>query len=625
MTPISAGSRLCEGVRAIDSIVAKSIGVSELARAARIETLQRKFLESEWDKLARQAMKTARAELRKRDGPITVEDQDRVVAVVGRTMAQWAGRVTDRHLKDLREIYELAHIAAARKALGYTDARMDFTTPKRSVEKAEAPAIKPSFDTLDRRALAALEKRQKIWIGKHYDDNVERQVRSSVRTSMPKGIGRIAAGKALDEDLARTLGRVRIPKGFNGSNASYFEGLAAHAATQARASAQLNVFRRTGYTMYEIVNPQDHRTCERCQAMDGHVFYVKDGMTQLSRLARTSTPEGVKRAAPYLSRQRARTMTTGPKGTPKSTRGLARLGIVMSPFHFKCRCNMDVTPDAEPPNPEDIPIKGNAVSVPKKPLMPRVPSEIPLKAPDHETLKPDIAKAIKGWGKAEKTGDYKAVRRHVEGMLKKHWGVTQYRGGGRTVRKMELLPKYKLPKFAGYHDWRGLIVLREDIAEKVLEGFITVRVKGTPTAGLNTLIHEVIHGADRMRSAAYAGGGAVITEVSTELLSRKIAFELSGDTIGNPVFAQAFSRAYQRHIRNVRQVLSEVTDWPLKRIDSEMIRASHLMHTGKAGMATRSPNALVKKWVRNLPGHEDLTATQRNQITKAISTMEKDW
>lgn len=620
--PSNSRSRHYDGIRAADSIVAKAVGVSELAQAARIETLQRKFLEVEWNKLAREAVKGAKDELGKRSGPITKEDQDRALAAVNRAMAKWAGRVTPRHLADVGEIYELAHIAAARKGLGYTDAPMDFTTAKRPVEKAATPTIKPNFDLVDKKALAALKKRQQIWIGDHYGDNVERSVKNSVRDSMKVGAGRAVAGKALGKGLAKTLGRVEVPKGFHGSNASYFEGLAAHSATQARVTAQLNAFNRLGYTMYEVVNPQDHRTCSRCQAMDGHVFYVKDGMAQLERMAGATSPAAAKKANPYLTRSDAKTLAGGPKGNPKSTRGLARRGNALPPYHYKCRCNVDVTPNAVPP--DEVQPKGGVVSIPSKPLAPRPPSPVAYTPPKPEALRPDLKKIEGTWREGMKTGKYSGARSRMESSLKKHFGITQRSTMPKTPLKV--LPTKRMPKELGWRSFGGDMALRQDVARRLPNGLKNMG-KGL-TAGakdVKVLVHECIHGANRTFSAAYVRGGAVITEVSTEVTARRVVFDSLGMTQKSALFdAAPLGTLYQSQIDDVFQAVAKGTGWAPTRAAQEIERASHLMNT-KVATSAHSARAACDDFVKLMPGSAELTATQRTNLAKKLALMHKDW
>lgn len=625
---------LHDGLRATDALVAKALGISELSQAAKIETRSRDLLSAEWDKLADQAVRTALAELKKGKGDVTDAEIDRIERVVARTMEQWPGRVTERYLKSLDEIYELAHIAAARKAYGLTNAKMDFSTP---IQKAElAPVIKPSFDTVDKNALKALKKRQTIWIGNHYSDNVSRTVRETVRsTVIENGRDRAAAGLALRSAMHNTLGKVDIPRGFQGSSYSYFEGLAAHGATTARVQSQLNVFKRTGYTKYEVVNPQDHRTCAICQRLDGHVFYVQDGMEQMSKLSAAKTPDAVKSANPYLTRKDSAKLASGPKGSVKSTRGLVARGNAMPPYHYKCRCNIDVIDKEEPPVPEEPtkpvkPGKPPTIRVPKKPLAPRPESAIPLRPESHAALKKDMTGLSNTWTKAwEGDRDFKKFRKETEAFLQKHWGISKFAGRStsRVASKEMLIDHGTLLRknHAGHHAWDGLVVVRASRAEQIGDGLANAMIqRGVSDAqpGLKTVIHEFIHGADRMTAAAYVRGGAVVTEATTELAARRVVLDMRGKFGKRAATSFPNTGSYSKEIKDVHFHVKYITNWDDKRVMAEVERASVLMHSKATKEVAKSARGVTYNFVENLPGKAELTQAQQIHLAARLEQME---
>jgi hypothetical protein len=638
---------LHDGLRAVDDLVAKALGIGELAQAAKIETRQREFLSAQWKKTSQEAVKAALAMLRSRSGPITAADIGRVTSAVDRAMAAWPKRVTSRHIADLKQIYELAHLAAAKKGLGFTRAKMDYSTATFPVQKA-APSpyvIKPSFNTVDREAVRALTQRQQAWIGEHYAQNVQDAVGQSVKGSLIAGTGREVAGRALKQDLENTLSQVKTPDGFNGSEDSYFEGLAAHSATQARVFSQLNTFDRLGYTTYEIVNPNDHRTCERCQAMDGHVFTVQEGMARLNALSKATTLEAAKKASPYITRSEAAAVAKLPKGNLASSRGLAARGNVMPPFHFKCRCNLDVVSEStappieiiapvEPPKPRTpqtprIPRTPKAkpktvVTVPKEPLPPRSPepSPVPDKV-DIAALRQEIPGLRGAWARASDTGDYKDARKKLEEYMKKYWGISQNPSRLYGAKSYDVTVKEKMRGLNGFFEhYRGIITLRGGIARGVNSDFKQLTAGLRPTHGLRTLIHEITHGANRCTSGvSTSGAGLVLNESITELTARRIAFDMAKHPEAAAV-DYGFSGSYPRYIKAVRDSVERGTSWKSAQAGREIERAALKMNTTATPMAS-TKEEYARSFVKALPSASTLTEDQVEATVKELLKMRK--
>lgn len=340
--------QLYEGLRAADEIVAKAAGVREVARIARIETLLRQYIHGEWLELAKEAAQEAAQQIRRGRGLVTERDTDAVLGAIDRSMSAWARRVTPRFIDDIEAIYRLARVAAHRKGTGQTLGSLQYNTKPFSrtiLTKQLEPELSPSFDVADEEAIEQLRRNQTFWIGQHYDANVRESIGATVReTIVEQGRDRVAAGRLMESIVASQLKLVRIPSGFTGTAKSYFEGLVANAATVARAQGQLRSFDRLGFTRYEIVNPSDRRTCPVCDHMDGKIFTVDQGRALMEEELTASTPDDVRRIHPWLGLTGLKEISqrAGPVGSSDARR-LSDAGFQLPPFHFRCRCTVDVT------------------------------------------------------------------------------------------------------------------------------------------------------------------------------------------------------------------------------------------------------------------------------------------
>jgi len=337
-------TRIYDGLRAVDTLIAKAIRVDELAQTARIETKLREYIAVQWEDLAKQASRTVTARLRKGKGPVTDAEIAPLNKLVDRTMAQWSGRIADRYTEDMRETYELAHIAANKRALGRRKRSMEFTTrpwDTGEVKKAApipAAEIGANFDLVDLANMDAFEDQQLFWIGQHYDENVSKHVHDTARAHIiEQGRGRVEAGKTMQKVVATALNEVRVPGGFNGTAKKYFEGLVANSATVQRVTAEVNSFKRVGIETYTVVNVLDHRTCPICDAMNGKTFKISDADKLVARLRNAKDPTDVKKIQPFMS----------VADSKLSNSALVARGNILSPFHLKCRCSIDITEEEE--------------------------------------------------------------------------------------------------------------------------------------------------------------------------------------------------------------------------------------------------------------------------------------
>lgn len=328
-----------------DDAVAKALMISDVARIARIEVRLREYLLAKWNVRAKQAAKRG-AEIIEAQGKLATVTSS-ALSAIDSAMRQWSRDVEARVKQEVRAIYKLARAAGTKKATGKTKASLYYTligidkptfkAKSKGKGKGKAKEKQDSFNLVDERAVADLEDDAMIWVGRHYDQNIRDTMRKTIGETVASGLGRVDAGKV----LAGALTSVNVPNGFKGTAAQYFEGLAANVATNARVRGQLRSFKGVGVQVFEIINPMDDRTCQTCSQLNGMTFKVSDGLAQMKREAAAKNPDEVKRAHPWLSHAKISSIFS--KGGKS---GLVGAGVVLPPYHFRCRCTIDVAEES---------------------------------------------------------------------------------------------------------------------------------------------------------------------------------------------------------------------------------------------------------------------------------------
>jgi hypothetical protein len=347
---------------ACDELVAKALKVTEISQIARAETRMREYLLAHWEEMAQEAAKSASRKT-------SVQG---MVAEVTRVMGKWAEEVRRRYLEEFSKIYFQARIAGWKKVNGLIKEDLSYDIPEgKKVEKAVPKGSKlvrilPFFEVVDDSAVKALASHQLFWLGTHYEDHVSRGVAQTAKEMIERG----AHPREVREKLLETLGTVSVPGGYTGSARTYFEGVVANAATVARVQGQMRSFADYGVTTYEIVNPRDSRTCPECSHMDGKTFSVRQGSEVMDDVLGAKNPDQVKKAQPWLRLGELKKISPTPgKAGPKDAAALAGAKFCLPPFHFKCRCTVDVSeeagswrlagatedPPAPPPPPKELP------------------------------------------------------------------------------------------------------------------------------------------------------------------------------------------------------------------------------------------------------------------------------
>lgn len=333
-------------LRVSEDVLAKALRIPELTRMAKIEQRAREHLNKQWE--IRRSKAATRAKVLTAGGKTAKQ----IAAGVEKAMSTWPKAVTSRFNSDTEEVYKLARNVGHKKGKKRIKGSLGFNTPNfteqemEEVAKAKAQAL-PSFDLADQEAIDSLAGRNTFWIGAHYSDNISESIAATTTETLAAGTSRRVAAIAMAEQVASTLGSVTTPGGFHGSALQYFEGLTANAMTVARTFGQMRSFDDIGITKYQIVNPQDSRTCPVCAHMDGKVFTVEQGTAQMAAEMEAEEPGDIKRIHPWLSIGAVQRISgrsgqvRGAAGTRDSA-ALAAAGFAQPPFHFRCRCTVDI-------------------------------------------------------------------------------------------------------------------------------------------------------------------------------------------------------------------------------------------------------------------------------------------
>lgn len=332
--------RLYEGVVASDELVAKALNVPEMAQIAKSETRLREYLYLKWSTLTVQAVRKATTMARQG------KNAKQIIKVVDTIMKKWADMVTPTFKKEFEKSFRLAKLAGYKKATRKTKANLNYDIEHfQPVEKADAFGLDADFvfDLGDQRAMAGLAEHQLFWVGDHYENHTSEAVAANVRDVMAKAGGSPSeAGKLMPKALEKALGSVKTPTGFNGTQAQYYEALAANTMAVARAHGAMRSFMQIGIKRYQIHNPSDERTCERCSHLQGKEFTVEQGGQQMYAELQATTKEEVKVARPWLSATELKKISPqsgfikDDKARAADSKALAEHGQSLPPFHFRC-------------------------------------------------------------------------------------------------------------------------------------------------------------------------------------------------------------------------------------------------------------------------------------------------
>ncbi len=320
-----------------DFIIEKAFGLSEISSIAKTEIRLRKYIETKWNIRKHEATKVAISMAKNNKNYKNISDSIKEI------MNKWSKDILPTYNIEMRRVYRLARIAGYKKATRQTKASLQFNIPKTNENiilkaKPKVRAI-PNFDLIDEQAMDILEEKNIFWVGNHYDNNISDSIRDTTRTTMiESGKSPSVAGKLMKERIASILSTFVTPSGYTGTQQQYFEGLVANSMTVGRVYGQLRSFSQIGITKYTIVNPGGDRICPVCELIQGTTFETTQGLKQVGDEYASPKPEDIKNVHPWPKEKQV---------IGKSSDDLASMGLSLPPYHFRCRCTIDVSSEIE--------------------------------------------------------------------------------------------------------------------------------------------------------------------------------------------------------------------------------------------------------------------------------------
>lgn len=344
----------------VHEVVFKALGLDDYQRLAMMEARLRNRLSNVHIAIAKEADKRLVASI------VSARkiDEELIDRLVDRWSKAFSG-YADKVVPDVGDVDEFGHYSGKRavyqRLFGAPQSVILYQGPPYRervssnatiIEKAKTTRttlnIKPSVTLADQQAIDQIKAGQKYWIGKYHSTVLNKQIKQvSSDVILKQGLPIREAGTKLGEALGYVNGylpvkpTVVIPSGWTGSTLQYFDGVAANAATVARIHGSLTAMVETGVNRYEIINPLDERTCDICELLNGAVMDVKIAYQQITDVISSDNPEAAKEMLPWLSEKEVKErFAAGGAGKLQAD------GVGIPPFHFKCRCTVDVSPDS---------------------------------------------------------------------------------------------------------------------------------------------------------------------------------------------------------------------------------------------------------------------------------------
>jgi hypothetical protein len=353
-----------------DQVVSKVSKISEITQIARGEKRTRSFLLSAWLKRSKEAVNKSVSLAKKLENPKTISKE------IDKIMERWKHDILSVFTTEFTNAYRLARFVGFKKVTKQIKGSLRYGLPKETtIQKSEVVELLPTLDLIDKKNIEALIKHQVFWIGDFYEKGVSPAIAKLTKEAMVEaGGGSLEAGKLMKEKISQNFNYVRIPKGFVGTPKSYFSGLTANAFTVARVHGQMRSFAEIGVQTYTISNPSDKRTCSRCAHLNGKTFTTRQGVDQMHSELSASSKSAVKESHPWLSLKELQKISpvpgyVGGKPGVSDSQSLSRSGQALPPFHFKCRCTVDVSAESmeysklTPLTPPTVNVKSRAIEI----------------------------------------------------------------------------------------------------------------------------------------------------------------------------------------------------------------------------------------------------------------------
>lgn len=289
-----------------------------------------------------------------------------------------------------------------------------------------------------------------------------------------------------------------------------------------------------------------------------------------------------------------------------------------------------------PVAPAKVPYK--APKLPKKPPKPKplapdiaAPSGATLPSnvypslpvlPEHKELMASVRTLRDLWENASTPKGYTKFRIEMERILEAKWGMTRNRSVSGSLDWMEVVDVDKMSDgVGGFMNSLGAITIRKDQAMMVEQAFQSVEKKNVDAAcrGLKSVIHEVIHGADRIPTACYKDAGKVLCEATTELAARRVVNDLANFRNQSGI-TSVYLKSYNEEINDLVDAVRQATQWQAWVASDQTSKAAVLMHSNFTPDAKTIDEA-IDSFVRAIDAGKKLTAAQKLDLAKRIKKL----
>jgi len=214
----------------------------------------------------------------------------------------------------------------------------------KAFEETRLKLPKVDMNIRDTRTIDQLGKLNNFWIGDNYNKTIAKDINRITTDAINKGLGSKETASLLKENFGN---RFKVQDG-------YWDVLATSVVSTSRNYAQVNQYRIIGVKTYEVNTVGDRRVCPNCQNMDGRIFRTESAGNIVDEVVGSGDPDLIKEAHKWISwsptkeqsywRDAAGNHNYLPTGrAPSDTKIYEDAGIVLPPFHGRCRCTTNIT------------------------------------------------------------------------------------------------------------------------------------------------------------------------------------------------------------------------------------------------------------------------------------------
>lgn len=251
---------------------------------------------------------------------------------------------------DFNELIEVSYAVGCLITRARHEGEKAVSTGWRVSKKLEdVPAVVTDFDfnLENQEAITQLKRHMTLWIrdssGVAYRSaSVEQAIKDRAEEMLSQGL----APELIGEDLFLEAERLYGVGTFAGKSSMYWGGVVDYAGTLSAVRGQLDTMAELGITRYEIVNPMDERTTPICQQLNGKVFLVSRALSHFTALDGATSIDEVKEIKGFTGNiPPSITLPTAndSASVEERSRLLEREGLLVPPFHFRCRSFLDIS------------------------------------------------------------------------------------------------------------------------------------------------------------------------------------------------------------------------------------------------------------------------------------------